>query len=329
MQSRPLSATLLRVSCGEMFHLIIYLGHAGILANTTPCNERCRSKLPNYPGFALELLHLAKEALTGSLMDELGRCNGGRGGCELSHVAPYKHSLRLGGNDWPVAGHTMVGHKRLDNIKAAIESVVSANISGDFAELGVWRGGASIYARLVIKCLNQNHTRRSLVFDAFETMLGLNMYKGASSYLSVTEDEVRRNFAKYEVLEGTHFYKGFFSASLPRFATQYRTVNRTEGRNIAVLRIDGNFYSSYQDALYELYDFVPVGGIVIFDDVRSHPEVMKFWMDFTKDYSIEEELHGIDDHSAWFRKERAFELDRAKYRHEIDGKQLLATNVSA
>ena len=320
------------LSCGQhdfcpmpfnTFHLIILVG---IDDKSTPCNVFCSAKLPKYPGFALELLHLAKEALTGSLMDdELGRCNGGPGGCALSHLARYNHSLRLGGDDWPVAGHTMVGHKRLDNIKAAIESVVSANIPGDFAELGVWRGGASIYARLVMKCLNQNHTRRSLVFDAFETMRDLKMYMEASSYLSVTEDEVRRNFAKYEVLEGTHFYKGFFSASLPRFATQYRT----EGRNIAVLRIDGNFYASYQDALYELYDFVPVGGIVIFDDVLSHPEVMKFWMDFTKDYSMTEKLHAIDDHSAWFRKRRAFELNRAKYQQKVDGKQLLTTRVSA
>ena len=68
---------------------------------------------------------------------------------------------------------------------------------------------------------------------------------------------------------------------------------------------------------------------MIFDDVLSHPEVMKFWMDFTKDYSMTEKLHAIDDHSAWFRKRRAFELNRAKYQQKVDGKQLLATRVSA
>ena len=244
-------------------------------------------------------------------MDEVGRCNGGPGGCALQRVAQFNHSLREKGNDWPPVGHTMVGHKRLDNVKSAIESVVSASIPGDFAELGVWRGGASIYAQLVMKCLRQMHERRVLVFDAFETLLHLNMYGTASSYLSVTEQEVRHNFAKYGVLKGAHFYKGLFSNSLPHFTIQ----NQAENRSISVLRIDGNFYSSYQDVLYELYSLVPVGGIVIFDDILSHKGVQDFWRDFTHDYSMNEVLHAIDDHSAWFRKERAVELDRAKYRH--------------
>lgn len=280
-----------------------------------PCDMSCQSKLPAYPAFALDFLNLSKAALTGSLMDEVGRCSG-FDGCALWRLKPYEPSLREKGNDWPPVGHTMVGHMRLNNVRAAIESVVSANIPGDFAELGVWRGGASIYAQLVMKCLNQTDGRRALVFDAFETLQRLNVYegKGRSSFLSVTEHQVRHNFAKYGVLEGAHFYKGLFSASLPRFATQYRS----EGRSIAVLRVDGNFYSSYQDALYELYPFVPVGGIVIFDDILSHAPVQEFWSDFTRDYSVKETLHAIDDHSAWFRKERAVALDRAKYRHFDD-----------
>lgn len=38
-----------------------------------------------------------------------------------------------------------------------------------------------------------------------------------------------------------------------------------------MLRIDGNFYDSYQDALYYLYPLVPVGGWVIFDDISALP----------------------------------------------------------
>jgi len=38
----------------------------------------------------------------------------------------------------------------------------------------------------------------------------------------------------------------------------------------------------YQEAMYYFYERVPVGGYVIFDDVRSHPEVMAFWKDFKR-----------------------------------------------
>ena len=35
----------------------------------------------------------------------------------------------------------------------------------------------------------------------------------------------------------------------------------------AVLRMDANFYDSYADVLYTMYEDISVGGIVIFDDV--------------------------------------------------------------
>ena len=38
------------------------------------------------------------------------------------------------------------------------------------------------------------------------------------------------------------------------------------GRPLAVLRMDGDMYESLTDTLYNLYEFVPVGGYVICDD---------------------------------------------------------------
>ena len=63
---------------------------------------------------------------------------------------------------------------------------------------------------------------------------------------------------------------------------------------LAVLRVDGNFHDSYQDALYYLYGFVPVGGFVIFDDVFSHKGAMQAWNEFNKDHGLPEELTRID-----------------------------------
>ena len=63
---------------------------------------------------------------------------------------------------------------------------------------------------------------------------------------------------------------------------------------IAVFRIDGNFYDSYADALYYGYEKVPVGGIVIFDDVFSHAAVMRAWVDFKGDQGLPETLNRID-----------------------------------
>ena len=56
----------------------------------------------------------------------------------------------------------------------------------------------------------------------------------------------------------------------------------------------------------------PVGGIVIFDDVMSHRNVMQFWNDFVRAYDMPEKLSRIDKHSAWFMKQQEVKLDPAR-----------------
>lgn len=66
--------------------------------------------------------------------------------------------------------------------------------------------------------------------------------------------------------------------------------------------------------MYAKYEDVMVGGIVIFDDVMSHPPVMQFWKDFKLDQGLSEDLNRIDTHSTWFRKRVETKLDYAKKR---------------
>ena len=101
------------------------------------------------------------------------------------------------------------------------------------------------------------------MFDAFEELPGYGN-DAKSTFLGVTEAAVRHNFAKYGLLDdGVVFHRGLFLETLPAF----RKAADEAGMKLAILRIDGNFYDSYADALYHLYELVPVGGIVIFDGV--------------------------------------------------------------
>ena len=52
---------------------------------------------------------------------------------------------RAEGRDWPARAHTMIGLKRLANIRTYLEAVLDAGIPGDKIATGVWRGGASIF----------------------------------------------------------------------------------------------------------------------------------------------------------------------------------------
>ena len=51
---------------------------------------------------------------------------------------------------------TMVGMKGLANIRQALETVIRGKVAGDFLEAGVWRGGASIFAKGVLRAYGED-----------------------------------------------------------------------------------------------------------------------------------------------------------------------------
>src|SRR5271165_4339857 len=63
----------------------------------------------------------------------------------------FDRRTRREGRDRPRVAHTMIGLKRLDNLQACIEDVLANDIPGDVIETGVWRGGATIFMRAVLK----------------------------------------------------------------------------------------------------------------------------------------------------------------------------------
>jgi len=223
-----------------------------------------------------------------------------RGGRDMK-IRPYNAELRRFGNDWPPSGFTMTGTVRLDNFRAAVLEAVRNEIPGAIVELGVWRGGSMILADAVLKEVNES--RELYLFDAYETIKG---YGSGATFLEVSEELVRSHFDQLD-LGGphVHFVKGLFMDTVPAW--------KEKNIQIAVLRVDGNFYDSYQDAMYYFYEKVPIGGVVIFDDVMSHPAVARFWEDFKAEQGLSEELVRIDNHSAWFRKTKAVVIDWSKF----------------
>ena len=201
----------------------------------------------------------------------------------------------------------------MDNIRSAIESVVSNQVDGDVVELGVWRGGLSLYAKAVLDTLGETQ-RRLYLFDVFDSM-SLAGYGGKDSkefgFIALNSvAAVNNSFQRYGLLDRrVHFHEGLFNETAARFAH----AARRRGDAIAVLRIDGNFYNSYQDAMYNLYELVPVGGVVIFDDIIDHVSCQVFWSDFRYDHNLTETFVKVDRGVGWFRKSSAVRIDWSKF----------------
>lgn len=78
-----------------------------------------------------------------------------------------------------------------------------------------------------------------------------------SGFLAVSEQQIRANFARYGLSDyQAVIIKVFFSDSLPDAPIE----------KLAILRLDGDMYSSTMDALNALYNKLSVGGFCIVDD---------------------------------------------------------------
>lgn len=189
---------------------------------------------------------------------------------DLQLVQRLDQSFRQAGRDWPVDAETMIGVRRLENIQACAVDVIERGVPGDFMETGVWRGGATIFMRGILKAYGAVE-RRVWVADSFEGLPKPSTDAPRSDHqerlwaftqLAVSMEEVRTNFARYGLLDDqVTFLPGFFADTLPSASVE----------RLAVLRLDGDLYESTRDALVNLYPKVSPGGYVIIDDYQNVP----------------------------------------------------------
>jgi O-methyltransferase len=199
------------------------------------------------------------------------------------------------GLDWPLFGYTMVGRKRLDNVQYCVEQILANKVPGDFAEAGVWRGGTVIFMRAL---LNVHATTDRLVWaaDSFEGMPqpvspsdGLDLR--SFEYLKVSLEEVKQNLARFGLLdEQVRFIPGWFSESLAHAPIQ----------RLALLRLDGDLYSSTMDALNALYLKLSPGGFVIIDDFHSWEPCRRAVTDFLSVNRIQADIQEVDGSAVYW-----------------------------
>ena len=212
------------------------------------------------------------------------------------HVSATKsddHLGRMEGRIWPVVAHTMIGLKRLDNLEFCIEQVITNGVPGDLIETGVWRGGATIFMRAILKAYGVTD-RCVWVADSFKGLpppdtgrypfdAGDTLHEATE--LAVSLENVKANFERYGLLDDqVRFLKGWFRDTLP-----VAPIER-----LAVLRLDGDMYESTMDTLVNLYPKVSQRGYVIVDDYGAIPACRQAVHDYRSANGITEEIRNID-----------------------------------
>jgi O-methyltransferase len=197
------------------------------------------------------------------------------------------------GTCWPADAETMIGMRRLDNLQRCVTDVIFRGVPGDLIETGVWRGGASIFMRAILKAYGDTQ-RKVWLADSFQGLprpdtsrypadAGSRLWMAPE--LAVSLDDVKANFARYGLLdEQVCFLPGFFRHTLPNAAV----------KQLSILRLDGDLYESTIVALRTLYAKLATGGYVIIDDYGAIPACKKAVHDFREEQGIDDPIQQID-----------------------------------
>ena len=205
---------------------------------------------------------------------------------------------------------SMLPLERLHNIQACVTDVIERGVPGDLIETGVWRGGATIFMRAVLKVYGEVG-RTVWVADSFEGLPAPDaekypierqahdgaVMKNTFKHFAVDLEEVKRNFKAYDLLDDqVRFLKGWFKDSLPLAPI----------KALAVMRLDGDYYESTRDALVNLYDRLSVGGYVIIDDYGedSWTYCRKAVDDFRRERGILDDLKQVDSRCFYWQRIR-------------------------
>jgi O-methyltransferase/8-demethyl-8-(2,3-dimethoxy-alpha-L-rhamnosyl)tetracenomycin-C 4'-O-methyltransferase len=214
-------------------------------------------------------------------------------------VEGYRHDFREQGWDWPSKAPSMIGARRMQNVRSECERVLGEGVPGDFMEAGIWRGGASMMMRAVLKAYGIAD-RRVFAADSFAGFptpaasspdFGFELV-GHPDF-AIPLHEVKAAFARYGLLdEQVVFLEGLFKDTLPGAPVEA----------LAVLRLDGDMYESTRDCLEHLYHKLSPGGALIVDDYFLFETQRQAVDEFRAAHGIEEAIVQVDHFGGYWIK---------------------------
>jgi O-methyltransferase len=165
---------------------------------------------------------------------------------------------------------TMASPSDLRDLTAAVDSVLRKGRPGCLVECGTWRGGASFL--MARRAIHLRQARPVWMFDSFEGLPPPKEIDGpaANAWAADTAspgyynncaaslEEVQAAVSRLDLTDNVTLVKGWFQDTL--------ASKKSQIGQIALLRIDADWYDSVLLCLEELVPCVVDGGVVMLDD---------------------------------------------------------------
>ncbi len=197
---------------------------------------------------------------------------------------------------------TMTSLVRMTALYDAVRYLEANQIAGDFVECGVWRGGSAMNMALTL--LDCGSTSRNLYL--FDTFAGMSVPttndvdvhgrvaqkkfdklqdEDKNTWCYASLEDVQQNMRSTEYpAEKLHFVKGKVEDTLPGQAPA----------QIALLRLDTDWYESTAHELEHLFPRLVPGGVLILDDYGHWQGARKATDEYFEKHAMKPLLFRID-----------------------------------
>ncbi len=170
-----------------------------------------------------------------------------------------------------VLPYTMTSKEALFALYTGMNYVLDREIPGDVVECGVWRGGSSLLAALIMNARKVTE-RKLYLYDTFQGMTVptevdvdkrgniafemMEKYADSIGWCYALLEEVQEVFSVHNFEFEIHFVQG----------DVVETSQTTKPETISVLRLDTDWYESTAAELQQFYPRLSTGGVLIIDD---------------------------------------------------------------
>jgi len=171
---------------------------------------------------------------------------------------------------------TMTSIDRMYGLYQAICYVLDRGIPGDFVECGVWRGGSAL---MIAKILEKRgiHDRKVILYDTFEGMPAPTAddktFRGEAAAVLLENEKDNKEESVWCLADIADVQRNVGLAKLAddqivliKGKVEDTIPSQVPFQQVALLRLDTDWYSSTKHELIHLYPMLQSGGVLIIDD---------------------------------------------------------------
>ncbi len=196
-----------------------------------------------------------------------------------SKVLPYPQDIILEKNFIELYDKckpfTMTSIERMYALYTSVNYILKNNIPGDFVECGVWKGGSAMMIALTL-LQNKIKNRKIFLYDTFEGMSAPSekdvSFAGETAAALLSSQEKKKQDSVWCFSPIDEVKNNLHTTGYPENLLQYvkgkveDTLPGTQPGNIALLRLDTDWYESTKTEMNILYPLLINKGVLIIDD---------------------------------------------------------------